>query len=175
MTFIRTTTTVGASLMALALLSACDQPKPGAGAAAPAAPAGPPVVEALPAMPAWAQASLGQPLKTAFPGEGACDGNTDTIESRGSAAAPGASILGWAWDPATKAPVTRIVLVDKDMNIVGAGESGFPRTDVRAARPDITSDSTGWRAVATIGTGGVDAYGLVGDGTATCKLGHIEL
>ena len=86
-----------------------------------------------------------------------------------------ASILGWAWDPATKAPVTRIILVDGDQKIVGAGESGLPRPDVRTARPDITSDSAGWRGVATVSSGGVDAYGLVGDGTATCKLGHIEL
>jgi hypothetical protein len=164
---------VGAGLLALGL-SACDEPKARGDAAATAA-AGPPVAEALPPMPAWAQASLGQPLKTAFPGEGACDGNTDTIELRGPAATPGASILGWGWDPATKAPVTRIVLVDANQNIVGAGEGGLPRTDVRSARPDITTDATGWRAVTTTAAGGIDAYGLVGDGTATCKLGHIEL
>jgi hypothetical protein len=177
MTIIKTTTAIAAGIAALALLSGCDQakPRPGAEGAAPAAAAAPPVAEALPPVPTWAQAVLGQTLKTAFPAEGACDGNTDSIELRGPASAPGASILGWAWDPATKAPVGRIVLVDKDQKIVGGGESGLPRSDVRSARPDITSDATGWRGVAAGATGGIDAYGLVGDGTATCKLGHIEL
>jgi hypothetical protein len=43
------------------------------------------------------------------------------------------------------------------------------------ARVDITSDTTGWRGVVNVGAGPIDAHGLVGDGTATCKLGHIEL
>src|SRR5687767_9817376 len=112
MTFNKTTIGLGAAMAAISLLGACDQAKPRPGdapqAAAPgAAPAGPAEVAELPPITAWAQAVVGQTLKTAFPAEGACDGNTGMVEMKGTGAAVGASVLGWAWDPATKAPVER--------------------------------------------------------------------
>ena len=55
-----------------------------------------------------------------------------------------------------------------------AGETGLPRPDVPAARPDITDPNTGWRAIATIPVGAVEAYGVTNGGRGACKLGYIK-
>ena len=181
---------LGMAALPLASLAACDRPKPrdqsqvsgpisGAPApAAPAAPAGPKVTistEAPPPPASWATALIGQPLRPTFPGSGACVGNTDVVDTRYKGGPGGAKIIGWGWDPAAKTAVQHVLLVDRDFKIVGAGETGLARPDVTAARPDITSRTTGWQATTTKTAGGLDSYGVLADGKTTCKLGHIEL
>jgi hypothetical protein len=181
MRLVRTSVQLGLALSSLALLTACDQPKPrGPAANAPAAAPAPAQAaqntEPAPAAPAWAVALIGKPLKEAFPGaDVSCVGNTDNVVNRYQGASPGVKIVGWGWDPAAKAAVQRVVLVDADARIVGAGETGAPRPDVTAARPDITSPTTGWTAVTAKTSGPVDAYGIIGDGKSLCRLGHLEI
>ena len=172
---------------ALALLAGCDDPKPrgpmpaeglpppgpreAAGAAAPdIAP------DAPPPTPAWATALIGQPAKTLFPRrDGACVGNTDAVTQRYKGASPSVRILGWAWDPAAKAPPAHILLVDEADRIVGVGETGVPRADVTAARKDITSPDTGWAGYTSQTSGKVAGWAIMPDGKTLCPLGHLSL
>lgn len=173
-------------LAGFAALSACDQPKfrDKGDAATPAAEApaaaGPPAArviptraEAVPAVPAWAAAHMGKPLRAQFPKTGVCKGNTDVVDVRFTGQPSGVQILGWGWDVPKAARVSRVVLVDVGMKIVGAGEGGAPRPDVPTALPEISDPNAGWTAV-TQAAGPLDAYGVVGDGDAVCALGHIE-
>lgn len=168
--------------LATAAVAACDQPKPRqpddkAAAPVAAAPAGPQVAtttDPLPPLPPWAGAYMGKGLRDVFPGDGACLGNTDIVELRYQGAAPGAKIIGWGWDTAAKKVVERVVLVDKNFQIVGAGEKGLPRPDVISTLPQVTDENSGWSALTPLASGAVDSYGITGDGTAICKLGHLE-
>lgn len=83
--------------------------------------------------------------------------------------------MGWAWDPAAKAPVGRIILADEADRIVGGGESGYERPDVAAAIPAVTSPKAGWVAITPRISGRVGAYGVVGNGRALCSLAGAEL
>jgi len=155
------------ALAGLALaLTACDEPKDRRGKAPPVEAGAPP----RPPQPAWAADYLGKGLRQLFPEEGECVGNTEAVEAR---YADGAAIIGWGADTATRAAVGRIVLVDEAYRVVGAGETGLSRPDVPAARPEITDSATGWRAIATVASGALDAYGVTHDGKGACKLGHI--
>ncbi len=160
------TSILGLAGLAL-VLSGCDKPKerpvdqPTADA----------VVQARPPGPAWAADYMGKGLRELFPETGDCVGNTETAETR---YADGVSIVGWGADNTTHAGVGRVVLVDEGYRVVGAGETGLPRPDVPAARPDITDPNTGWRAIATIPVGAVEAYGVTNDGRGACKLGYIK-
>jgi hypothetical protein len=176
---------LGLALCAVAALAGCDKPKPRppAGApvpgAAPAAststiPAGRQNPGALPALPAWASGLLGKPMRASFPNDGACIGNTDNLEMSVTGTPAGSKIVGWGWEEGVKAPVAKVVLVDRDMTVVGAGETGLARPDVTRARPDITSNTTGWAALTSLTHGSLDTYGLLADGKSVCKLGHIE-
>ena len=162
---------VAAGLLALA---ACDRPKvrkpppPPEHAASAARPPMPP-------LPEWSKELIGKPLASLFAGEfPACVGNTDNVEARYGGDAPGVEIVGWAWDPAIKAPIARVLLVDVTGLIAGAGETGLPRRDVNAAKPEITSPTTGWAAYTSRTAGPVDAYGVVGDGKSLCRMGRLE-
>lgn len=182
---------------ALLALSACDKPKsrtvndqggplgptsatsnPGAAApAAQGAPAGPPAsTDPLPDMPKWFAAYKGKAIKDLFPDQSApCVGNTDDVKQRYNGPfSPGVRIEGWGWDKTGKKVIERILLTDDQGKVVGAGETGVPRPDVTAARKDVTSPTTGWYASAPQTTGGLYAFGLIGDAKA-CKLGHINL
>lgn len=161
-------------------LAACDnakpRPKPPPAAAmdangpAPTAPGGSP----MPALPAWAKDYIGKPLANLFPGEmKPCVGNTDNVEQTYGGAAPGVQIVGWGWDPATRAPIARVLLVDITGLVAGAGETGIARPDVNKVKPEITSPTTGWAAYTSRTMGPVDAYGLVDGGKAICRLGHL--
>ncbi|HSV04752.1 MAG TPA: hypothetical protein VLI41_16265 [Phenylobacterium sp.] len=131
---------------------------------------------ALPAEPGWAGALLGKQLKTALPATGGdCVGNTDLVDFRYVGATPGVLIEGWGWDKAAKQAVARVILVDKDGQIVGGGETGTPRPDVSASQKAVTSSTTGWKAVTPVTTGVLRAFGMTGDGQATCPLGQIDL
>jgi hypothetical protein len=174
-------------LAGLLALAACDQPKfrdKGAEPAAPAAPAAaappparviPTKAEPVPEPPAWAAAVMGKNLRAAYPKTGICKGNTDIVDVTFTGEPAGVQVLGWGWDVAKKARVARVVLVDKNMLIVGAGESGVPRADVSRALPDEIKDpNTGWTAVTKLTAGPVDGYGVVGAGDEVCVLGHLE-
>jgi hypothetical protein len=174
------------ALAGLLALAACDQPKfrdkggdpaaatPAAQQAAPPARVVPTKAEPVPEPPAWAAAHLGKNLRAQFPKTGICKGNTDIVDVRFTGDPAGVQLLGWAWDVPKKARVGRVVLVDKSMNIVGAGEGGAPRPDVPPAMPEIADPNTGWTAVTKLTAGPLDAYGIVGDGDTVCVLGHIE-
>lgn len=185
-----------AALAAVAALTGCDeakprpplpaegQPPPGPreaadAASAPAAPA-PRAVdanqEALPALPAWARPLIGQEVKALFPRQdGVCVGNTDVVTLRYKAGSPGVRILGWAWDPAAKKPLARTLLADEAGKIVGAGETGAPRTDVTAVRKDVTSSTTGWLGYTAKTRGEVAGWAIMSDGKTLCPLGHLIL
>lgn len=158
------------AIAAALALSACDQPKPRH-----PPPAHNAVAEPTPPAPDWARELLNRPLTKAFPDmTGQCLGNTDAVAARYAGDPPGVKIVGWGWDPAAKTVVARVILVDLEGRIVGAGESGFPRPDVTAAMPQVTALDSGWAADVTRTKGPLDAYGVVDDGRALCRLGHLE-
>jgi hypothetical protein len=128
----------------------------------------------IPGPPAWAKGLLGQPLRIAYPLDGKCVGNNDGLKHRYDDGAGGVDIAGWAWDPATKAPVQRVVLVDALFIVRGAGDTGARRRDVPRVVPQITSQTTGWEALTPLNTGSLDAYGLLADGRSVCRLGHVD-
>jgi hypothetical protein len=161
---------------AAASLAACDKPKPRR-ATAPAAPTAAPIAAPaptapLPALPAWAREVIGKPMAQLFPGElKPCIGNTDNVEQK---YVDGTKIIGWGWDPATKAAIPRVILADASGLAAGAGETGVARPDVTAAKPEIKDPATGWAAYTRRTTGPIDAYGMVDGGKSLCKLGHLE-
>lgn len=167
---------LGLALCAVAALASCDKAKdrtpksdqPGAVADAHH------TADPAPAAPAWAAELIGKPMRASFPNDGTCVGNTDVVEMHYAGQPAGTKIVGWGWDEAAKAPVAKVVLVDKDMTVIGAGETGLERPDVVRARPNITSNTTGWSAVTSLTKGALDSYGLLADGKSVCKLGHIE-
>ena len=120
---------------------------------------------------------MGQKLDDTYPNHaGACIGNTDIVAMRyQGAAAPGTRIEGWGWDPVAKKPIEHVILVADNGQIVGAGETGLLRPDVAAARKEVTSPSAGWQAFTPQGGGGLYAFGVMSDGKAVCRLGHIKL
>jgi hypothetical protein len=158
---------VGAAILAL---SGCDKPKVRNVPAAPAPSAA--TAAALPPLPAWGKDMIGKAQTALFPAEfKPCIGNTDNVEQK---YADGVKIVGWGWDPATKEPVARVILVDITGLIAGVGETGLPRPDVNAASPQIKSPTTGWAALTSRTTGPVDVYGIVDGGKSLCQLGHLE-
>ena len=155
-------------------LTGCDKAKdrtPRPAAAAPATVAAAPVAT-LPALPEWGQTMVGKAKADLFPGEmKPCVGNTDNVEQK---FADGVKIVGWGWDPATKAPIARVILVDVAGLVAGVGETGVARPDVNAAKPEIKSPTTGWAALTSRTTGPVDAFGIIDGGKSLCQLGHLE-
>lgn len=168
---------------ALLALSACDKPKwrdagkpPPAPAAAPAAPKARviPNVEGRTPPPSWANTVIGRPLRDAYPKAGICKGNTDMVQQTYSGDPAGVQIHGWGFDLGAKARIARVVLVDQEQRIVGAGEGGVQRLDVIDNIPEIKDSNTGWNADLPRTTGPVDAYGVVEGGAAVCPLGHMD-
>lgn len=158
----------------LAALAGCDKPAPRGEAREGAKARKDHVAAPAPPPPGWAIPLLGKGLRSVLTEDGACVGNTDGVELYYEGAPPGTRIVGWGWDKDLKARVQRVVLVDRDFQIVGAGEGGLPRPDVPTALPDISDGETGWAVVTTQTTGYFDAYGVVKNGQGVCKLGHIE-
>jgi hypothetical protein len=128
-----------------------------------------------PAPPAWVAPLLGKPLRTAFPRDGVCVGNADGVARFYAGPPAGAHVVGWAWEFAAKAPVPRVVLVDAAGVIIGGGETGALRTDVPPVMPAVTSDRSGWEAVAPRTSGRVEVFGVVENGRAICPLAGVEL
>ncbi|WP_293676848.1 hypothetical protein [uncultured Phenylobacterium sp.] len=163
---------------AAAALGSCDKPKdraplPAAPTAAAPAAAAPRGTGTMPALPAWGQAMVGKAQASLFPGEmKPCVGNTDNVTER---YADGVKVVGWGWDTAAKVPIARVILVDGAGLVTGVGETGLPRPDVNAAKPEITSPTTGWAGYVSRTTGPIDSYGIIDGGKSLCRLGHLEL
>ena len=154
------------SIAALAL-AGCDKPKD----RTPKTAAAPAAVATLPALPEWSRAMIGKAKADLFPGElKPCKGNTDNVEQT---FADGVKIVGWGWDPATKEPVPRVILVDVTGLVAGGGETGIARPDVNRVVPEIKSPNTGWAALTSRTTGPVEAYGVIDGGKALCTLGRL--
>ncbi|MEW5688143.1 MAG: hypothetical protein AB1942_24765 [Pseudomonadota bacterium] len=165
-----------ALLLASVALAGCDEPKPRGEAAKAQAAGGPkaPYDSApVPAPPAWAKDLIGKTLGEAFPGSAKCMGNTDVVMKVYGGAPGGVQIHGWGWDPERKVGVKRVLLVNADFRIIGAGEGGVARPDVQAAGAGVTIPDAGWNVDAPVSAGPLDAYGIIDDKT-TCRLGHIE-
>ena len=129
----------------------------------------------LPPPPDWAAGLMGRQLLALFPATAACLGNADAVRTRFIGPAAGTQIVGWAWDRAHHQAPPRILVVDQDFIIRGAGESGDKRPGVPKARPEVTSDAVGWQAITPRLTGGLDFWGLLADGRTICKVGHLGL
>lgn len=118
----------------------------------------------------WAEALLGRKAAEAVPATSFCTGNFDGV--RPAKDGVGRSAFGWAWDPTAGAPVTRILLVNASGEVVAAGDGGRVRDDVPKARPDIPSRLTGWVIRTGDLAGPFEAFGIVGGGSALCRLGR---
>ncbi|PZQ64120.1 MAG: hypothetical protein DI570_06750 [Phenylobacterium zucineum] len=165
-----------ALILAALTLTGCDAPKPRGEAAKAQAAGGPKApydAAPVPAPPAWAQGLVGKTLSEAFAGSAKCMGNTDVVMKVYGGSPGGVQIHGWGWDPERKVGVARVLLVNKDFRIVGAGQGGVPRPDVQAAGAGVTIPDAGWNADAPVAAGPLDAYGVLDEKT-TCRLGHIE-
>ena len=131
---------------------------------------------AVPSPPAWAVPLMGKALDDTLPvSHGGCIGNTDVIDLRYAGVPSGVQVEGWGWDVEARSVVRHVVLTDEAGRIVGAADTGVPRPDVVAARKQVTSPTSGWRGVASMNTGRLFAYGVIGDGKTSCVLGHIDL
>jgi hypothetical protein len=144
-------------------------------AASPKHPAKFTTTDPLPPPPDWAADLVGKAMTDAFKPTGACIGNTDGVLTRYAGDVPGLVINGWSWDPAQKAPIAHVILVNANALIAGAGDAGMTRLDVPRARPDVTSDRSGWRAMTPQTAGRLDVYGVLADGKTVCRLGSIDL
>lgn len=144
-------------------------------ASSPTVSSAPHAVKDGPSISHWAVDLLGRNPRSVFARNGVCVGNTDRVIEKYTGSFAGAKIAGWGWDVATKRHVQRVILVDQTYTIVGAGDGGLSRADVPRVRPEITDGETGWNATTRMTSGPLDAYGVVGNGTAICPLGHLEL
>lgn len=129
----------------------------------------------LPPPPEWAADLMGKQLRELFPATARCLGNADAVRTRFVGPSAGTQVVGWAWDLAHREAPPRILIVDQDYIIRGAGESGEKRPGVPHARPEITSELVGWQAITPRLTGPLDVWGLLADGRTVCKVGHIGL
>jgi hypothetical protein len=165
----------GIVVLSLGALAACDPPKWREVNSAPnvASDTGPGAAPTQPVgAPAWAAQVVGKPLRKVFPSDGQCIGNTEAVDKVAGVA--GVKVRGWAWDSNARQPMQRVVIVDDNAIIVGAGETGLERLDVPAALPNVTSKTTGWLAATAVAKGPLDAFGVLRDGSRVCSLGHIK-
>ena len=128
-------------------------------------------LEPPPPLPAWANALAGRPFASTFPGRFRCLGSVDTVtyQSKGVR-----RLEGWGWNHTAAQPIARIVVVDRKGLIVGFGEGGLLRPDVRKARAEVVSASTGWSALGPIGDRGDDLYGVELETKSACSLGRTK-
>lgn len=159
-------------LGALALLTACDQPKPRHTADAPP-PAVAPAPVAAPAVPVWAAALDGQAFAAAFPAQMTCQGYVDGPVERNPATV---KVLGWSWRADKTAGVEHVVLADAAGKMVAFGDGGGARPDVPANVKTITRPDVGWTAIVPASvTGTLTIYGVDLAGKASCRLGEAKL
>jgi outer membrane protein OmpA-like peptidoglycan-associated protein len=100
---------------------------------------------AMPAYPAWAVRLIGKPLDSAFPNKNSrCWGYLDGGVAQYLGKPSGEKFIGWGYNLRTRAPIDRIVLVDRTGRIAGAANGGLTRPDVPATLTWIKSETTGW-------------------------------
>lgn len=126
----------------------------------------------VPSPPPWATGLIGRRLRSVFHKTGVCIGEAGRVERRFQGPPAGVSVSGWGWDGQARAPVTRVLLVDKDLRIVGAGVGGL----ARPAEPDADprSRGAGWRADAPRTSGALKVFALT-DAGAICLLDQASL
>ena len=106
------------------------------------------IAQPRPNYPAWAEPMIGRPMAQFTHGHGECKGAFDVVAANYNVKPVGSTVQGWGWDVAAKQPVQRLLFVDMDDHIVGAGNGAVnARPDVTAARPEVTSKMTGWSGV----------------------------
>lgn len=133
------------------------------------------LAEPLPPAPAWARGLIGRPLRSVFRRNGVCLGQTERVERLYTGRPAGLAVRGWGWDVASGRPVARVVLVDDDLRIVGAGEGGYPRPKLPRLAPAVTDPRAGWSARTGTASGTLRVYGVVAQGAQVCPLGQVEL
>tara|TARA_R110002095_G_scaffold173898_1_gene151345 strand:- start:7325 stop:9424 length:2100 start_codon:yes stop_codon:yes gene_type:complete len=74
-----------------------------------------------------------------------CMGSIDSTEPFQSGSSISYRVKGWVWNPETHTVPERIILADKELNIVGYGISGEPRIDITKAIEGHPFN-TGWLA-----------------------------
>ena len=128
---------------------------------------------AAPPIPEWALPYMGKLIRQQVPTIGRCQGNSEFVTRRFIGVPTGVEMVGWGWDLDGKRRVDRVLVVDTDARIVGAGEGGRPRPDVPRVNPGFGPD-TGWVVIAHRATGPLDVYGLTAGGRESCSLGRLE-
>jgi len=116
---------------------------------------------------------MGKPLRDLFPQTADCIGNADIVVMKFEGDPPGVQVIGWGWDSAGGQPVGRVVLTDAAQRIIGVGEGGSERPDVRERQPAITTTRTGWTALAGLKSGTVEVYGVLSRPQTVCRLGTL--
>jgi hypothetical protein len=113
----------------------------------------------------WFGKPLPIPVKT-----GICSGYIDATEAVKSE--PGALRLrGWASRPGHDIKTLRLVFADRSGVVIGYGFTGWPRPDVPATLPNVTSEYTGWFGyVRPHADNPLVAYLLVDDDKAACHI-----
>ncbi len=125
---------------------------------------------AVPGPPNWARPLLQQNTRTGFEMSKDCTGSFDAIKVRYSGSPSGVEGEGWGWLYKASAAPTRIIIVDAEGKIIGAGETIIDRPDVKRALKVVTTPRVGWRAEIYDNTGNATAMALLDDRTL-CSLG----
>ena len=128
----------------------------------------------MPAYPDWAGAMIGRSLKDAARPGGVCKGALDVVSSKYVGARPGVTVEGWGWDETGARPLARVLLVDPTGRIVGAGVVGALRSDVPKVVSEVKTPAVGWKGVAGVTAGELQAVGVTAAG-ASCTLGRLLL
>lgn len=146
--------------------------------AAEATPAsGPLSGDAAPAPPSWAVPLIGQPVATLFPNTIAkCLGSADKVAMRFSSPQPTVRIDGWAWNVTTKSTFDRLLAVNADGVVVGAGATVYERPDVLAVKADVVTELvSGYQVFAQNASGVVRIYGVDPGSAAVCRFSQITM
>jgi hypothetical protein len=125
-----------------------------------------------PEFPDWSGSYLNTQFKDKFTKAFECIGRAD---GKISSFSSGARVAGWAWAVESSKPIDKILAVNADGKIIGAGHGGFSRPDVKAATPNVTSENVGWQADTTVASGPIDFYGLSDDPAASCHIGQLTI
>ena len=134
----------------------------------------PVVTTPLPAYPAWAQSLIGSHIKVDPSTASACRGAFDVVKVRHLGPILGDEVEGWSWLMAEKTPAERIVFVDRNGLVTGAGETTVNRPDVSAAIPMVTQPKVGWHGEIDTNTGTMTALAALPDG-GYCAVGSKEI
>lgn len=128
-----------------------------------------------PARSAPAAPPIGTELASAYPLRTECWGQFDSFAERTTGPNATGEAQGWGWDVAARQPVRRVVFVDAQGLIVGAGEGGRPRPDVANKRRGVTSELTGWQGEVPLDAGPLTVWGLTAQAGSACPLGPMSL